>query len=301
MTTLIKLGKRCLPSWVKSRVKELLVPTDVRDRDYDLGMFILEQIEKFSMRQGGCPESLHAGELKDCILNPKCLSEMNAAHQHMQTVLMPHYERSLYEYYRQQQYLILLTFLSYAFRGPNCLASHIDPYLTASSKLPRMRILDYGAGLAYGLIHLLRTYPERVEAITIVDLDLIHTELVEFILSNLCSDVTVNVMRITNSEVIPNFGDRTFNLIYGKDIFEHVHNPELLLKAILSKAEPYCVGYFDINDHGEKYLQHVHPDLSHLSGIICDYSFVPNGKVSGLSEFVKSPYESGICAPNVVL
>ena len=288
MQKFIKLGRRLLPNWVKNQIKTFLVPNSVRDRDYDLGMFILEKMKNFSIRRAGRPESLQATRIKECIFHAKCLSEINEAHQYMQTALMPHYEQNLYEYYRQQQYLILLSFLSYAFRGPNNLASHIDPYNVASSKLPNMRILDYGAGLAFGLIHLLQTVPEKVESITIVDLDLIHTDLVEYILSDLSPEVDINIIRVTNSEMVPDFGDQTFNLLYGKDIFEHTHDPERLLRNILSKAEPSCIGYFDINDHGEKYLQHVHPELSHLSQIICEHSFVSNGKVSGLSEFVRT-------------
>jgi hypothetical protein len=201
---------------------------------------------------------------------------------------MPHYEHNLYKYYRQQQYLILLTFLSYAFQGPGSLGAYVQPYVNSSSKLSKLRILDYGAGLAFGPIHLLRTCPEKVESITIVDLDLIHTDIVEYILSGLCPDGAITVMRVYNPKTIPDFGNRTFNLIYGKDIFEHLHNPERLLRTILKKAEPSCIGYFDINDHGEKYLQHVNPQLSHLSQIIREYSFMPHGKVTGLSEFVKT-------------
>lgn len=287
MQQLIKHGKRLLPNWAKNQLKKILVPKAIRNRDYDLGVYILEKTRDFSRDRGGRPESLQTSRLKDCIFHAKCLTEMNEAHQYIQTALMPHYEQNLYAYYRQQ-YLILLTFLSYAFRGSDSLASHIQPYITASSKLPNMRILDYGAGLAFGLIHLLRTCPEKVESITIVDLDLIHTDLVEYILSGLCPDAVITIMRVTNPEIIPDFGDRTFNLIYGKDIFEHIHDPERLLRTILSKAEPSCIGYFDINDHGEKYLQHVHPQLSYLSQIICEYSFVPHGRVKGLSEFVKT-------------
>ena len=288
MKKLIEFGKRLLPNWVKNRVRIFLMPKSVRTRDYNLGIFILEKMEKFSIHRAGRSESLQVSVLKDCLFHQRCLSEINEVHQYLQTALMPHYEQNLYEYYRQQQYLILLTFLSYAFRKPNNLASHIDPYRAASLKLSNMRILDYGAGLAFGIIYLLQTVPEKVESVTIVDLDLIHTNLVEYIVSDLCPNVAINILRITNSEMVPDLGDQTFNFIYGKDIFEHIHNPEQLLRTILNKAEPSCIGYFDINDHGEKHLQHIHPELSHLSQVICEHSFVLNGKVSGLSEFVRS-------------
>jgi 2-polyprenyl-3-methyl-5-hydroxy-6-metoxy-1,4-benzoquinol methylase len=288
MQQFIKFGKRLLPDWVKNRVQRILVPRAIQDRDHDLGMFILEELKNFSSERGGRPESLQAGRLKECIFRGKCLREMNEAHQYLQTAIMPRYEQNLYEYYRQQQYLILLTFLSYAFLRPGSLAPHVEPYSIASSRLSKMRILDYGAGLAYGLIHLLRAVPEKIESITIVDLDLVHADFVEYILARLCRNVTVTIIRVTNSDAVPDLGSRTFNLIYGKDIFEHIHDPERLLRTILSKAEPSCIGYFDIRDHGEKHLQHVHPRLSHLSRIICEHSFVPHGKVSGLSEFVKT-------------
>lgn len=287
MKQLIMQGKRLLPNWVKNQLKKFLIPKEVRKTEYELGMYILEKTKDFSRDRGGRPESLQTGRVKDCIFHQKCLSEMNEAHQYLQTALMPHYEQNLYEYYRQQQYLILLTFLSYAFHGPGCLASQIQPYITASSKLPSMRILDYGAGLAFGLIHLMRTCPEKVESITIVDLDLVHTDLVEYILSDLCSDTDITVMRVTNPQTIVDFGDRTFNLIYGKDIFEHLHDPEHHLRAMLARAQASCLCYFDFSDHGAKYLQHVHPQLSHLNEILYEFSFRMDGNTGCLSEFVR--------------
>jgi hypothetical protein len=151
-----------------------------------------------------------------------------------------------------------------------------------------MRILDYGAGLPFGIIHLLRTCPEKIESITIVDMDLVHTEFAEFILSDLCPDTRINFIKVTDPAKVPDFQDRTFNIIYGKDIFEHLHHPERYLRAILDGAEDICYCYFDFTDHGERWLQHVNPDLSHLQTITRDYFFKAIGKIGNLSEFVRA-------------
>jgi hypothetical protein len=288
MEQLATHAKRLLPKWVKGLLRFFLVPKTIRQTERELGTFVLEKTRDFSMRRGGRPESLQSTIVRDCILHQKCLSEMSEAHQYLQTALMPHYEQDLYEYYRQQQYLILLVFLSYAFRGPGCLASHIEPYIAASSDLSSMRILDYGAGLAFGLIHLMRTCPGKVDSITIVDLDLIHTDLVEYILSDFRSDTEVTVMRVTKPETIPDFGNRTFNLIYGKDVFEHLTEPERHLRSMLARAEDSCHCYFDFNDHGATYLQHVHPQLSHLHEIVREFSFRSDGNTAGLSKFLRA-------------
>jgi 2-polyprenyl-3-methyl-5-hydroxy-6-metoxy-1,4-benzoquinol methylase len=283
--------RRLLPEWMKKQIRyyrNYLMLKQTQGFEYDLGMYILSKAKDFSRRRGGMPDALQASQLMDCILRQTCLTHINEAHQYLQTAFMPHYEQNLYEYYRQQQYLILLTFLSYAFRGSGCLFSHIQPFLTASAKLPTMRILDYGAGLPFGIIHLLRTCPEKIESITIVDMDLVHTEFAEFILSDLCPDTRINFIKVTDPAKVPDFQDRTFNIIYGKDIFEHLHHPERYLRAILDGAEDICYCYFDFTDHGERWLQHVNPDLSHLQTITRDYFFKAIGKIGNLSEFVRA-------------
>jgi len=287
-TGLLSRARRMLPEGPKALLRRFLVRKVAPYDEHELGVYVLQRAEEFCKGRGGHPEALQAVRLRKSILRQRHLEHTSEAHQYLQTAFMPDYEQSLFEYYQQQQFLMLLAFLGYPFRGPGCLCSHVDPFLVASSRLPGIRALDYGAGIPYGLIHLLRTCPEKIESITIVDLDLVHTELSEYILSQLAPDKEITFLRITDAESVPDLGGRAFNLIYGKDIFEHVHDPERLLRVMLDRAAPSCLAYFDIRDHGAKYLQHVHPQLSHLSRVVCERSFKSDGQVGGLSEFVRN-------------
>jgi len=292
MSEFLSRAKSLVPEQIKAPLRRLLDPQSREEPmsgyEHELGMFVLQQAEEFSASRGGRPEALHAECVRNAILHQKCLTQMNEASQFVQTAFMPDYERSLFDYYRLQQYLMLITFLSYPFRGAGCLRSHVSPFVVGASRLSCVRALDYGAGIPFGLIYLLQTCPNKVESITIVDLDLIHVELSEYILSRLSPRTELVVLRVIDAETVPDLGDLTFNLLYGKDIFEHVHDPGGLLRAILSNAAPSCIGYFDLRDHGAKYLQHVHPELSDLLQVIDEYSFAPTGVVAGLSGFART-------------
>lgn len=286
MTESKALLKKVIPAPIRQIIKFALLPKErgARVRHRELGMFILERAAAFSRDIGGRPEALSV--IQDFILNPKFLREMNETHQYLQTVFTTDYERNLYEYYVQQQYLILLSFLSYPFGSPG--AVDLTPFILGSKKLKKMRILDYGAGLAFGTIHLLRTCPDRVEAITMVDFDLVHTKLVEYIVSTNGGAKDFKIYKLRDAESVPAFDDRRFNFLYGKDIFEHLPNPERVLRTMLESAEESCICYFDFADHGQKYLQHVHPALSNLEKIMFDFSFTRTGYVGKMSEYTRN-------------
>jgi SAM-dependent methyltransferase len=282
------LLKRILPARLRSLVKYNLLPIPKKEREiaHGLGLYILDRARDFSHSIGGQAEALSA--IENLITHPKAefFKNMNESHQYLQTIFSPDYEHNLYNYYLQQQYLILLTFLSYPFRSTSNLS--LAPFMVCSKKLKKMRILDYGAGLAFGSIYLLQTNPESVDAITIVDLDLIHTKFVEFIISTCFPDKDLRVFKLCNTEEIPVLGERQFNFIWGKDIFEHIHQPESVLRAILERAEDTSICYFDFSNHGEKYLQHIHPELSYLEEILTEFSFTRTGYMyEAMSEFTR--------------
>jgi hypothetical protein len=287
MNPLLNYTKRYMPEVFKAPLRLLARRIGTTGYEHELGMYVLRESEKFSKIRDGRSEALRKDCILKSILKQDCIRQMNEAHQYLQTAFMANYEMNLFEYYRQQQYLILLTFLGYPFRGHGCLLSHVEPFRVASSKMPRINAIDYGAGIPFGIIHLLRTCPEKIDSITIVDLDLIHSEISEYIVSKLAPQKDITFLRITDTESIPDLSGRKYNLIYCKDIFEHVHEPERLLRAILCNSAPSCICYFDIRDHGVKHLQHVHPQLSHLSKVICEHSFEPKGEIGSLSEYVK--------------
>jgi hypothetical protein len=254
---------------------------DISARDLELGRFILETARQYSQAIGGRPDGFRECVV-DCIIHREKLKLFNEVHQHLQTIFTPKYEERLFEYYQSAQYLLLLSFLSYPFAG---LASHVDPFVIASTKLGSLDVLDYGAGIPYGIIHLLRTCPEKVRSLTVVDLDLVHTAFSEYVLKSMAPKVPLTYFKLRDPEQIPELGDQKFNLLYGKDIFEHLKKPEPVFRTMLASAASECLGFFDLRHHGERYLQHVTPDVTWLVGVASQYSFRRAGEVGGLSMF----------------
>lgn len=257
------------------------LPDGIPARDLELGRFILEAARQYSQAIGGRPDGFRESVV-DCIIHRDKLKLFNEVHQHLQTIFTPNYEEQLFDYYQGAQYLLLLSFLSYPFAG---LASHVDPFVVASTKLASLEVLDYGAGIPYGIIHLLRTFPQKVRSITVVDLDLVHTAFSEYVLKSMAPQVPVTYFKLREPDQIPELGAQKFNLLYGKDIFEHLKNPEPVFRAMLSSAAPECLGFFDLRHHGERYLQHVTPDVTWLANVASQYSFKRAGEVAGLAMF----------------
>ena len=271
---------------IKKRIRAFLFPKAQKDIEDTLGKFVLIEAESYSRNIGGISESINNKMVKDVILKQKNLQFLSEVSQYIQTAFMPHYEENLFDYYKQQQYLILLNLLSYPFWGAGSLISFIEPYNLASNSINELHILDYGAGIPYGLIYLLKSNPKKIKSITLVDLDLIHTEFVEYILSRLWPTGNIDFIKVRDTDSLPNFGTRRFNFIFGKDVFEHLKEPDRHIRMILENAEKFCYCYLDFNDHGEKYLQHVYPQLLPLHSILEEYSFKYVKRVGKMSEFV---------------
>jgi len=259
------------------------LPQGISARDLELGRFILEAARQYSRAIGGRPDGFRESVV-DCIIHRDKLRLFNEVHQHLQTIFTPNYEERLFDYYQSAQYLLLLSFLSYPFAG---LAPHVDPFVAAATRLGSLDVLDYGAGIPYGVIHLLRTCRSKVRSLTLVDLDLVHTSFSEHVLKSLAPEIPLTYFKLRAPDEIPDFGERKFNLLYGKDIFEHLKKPDLVFHAMLSNAASECVGFFDLRHHGERYLQHVSPDVTWLAEIAQQYAFERAGDVAGLSMFCK--------------
>jgi hypothetical protein len=126
----------------------------------------------------------------------------------------------------------------------------------------------------------------------VVDLDLVHTAFSEYVLKSMAPEVPLTYLKLRDPDAIPHFGAQKFNLVYGKDIFEHLKKPELVFRAMLTSAAPECVGFFDLRHHGARYLQHVTPDVTWLAGLAKQHSFERAGEVAGLSMFCNFPQNS---------
>lgn len=280
----VSTAKRLVPASIRRAIKG--APPE-GGLEADLGTFVLAEAEALARQTGGDPSALSRPVVVETLRNRTAIKRASEAQQFLMTAFQPHYEQNLFPYYQQQQFPMLLAFLSYPFRGPGGLNAQILPYEAAADALPELDILDYGAGVPYGLIHLLRTRPERVRSVTLVDLDLIHTRLTESIVRGFIGD-RLTMIRNTDPNALPDFKSRTFNFCFGKDIFEHLTDPSTHLAHILASAAPNAICYFDFTDHGEKYLQHVSPHLSPLNALVEERGFAPLGMLAAMTGYRRS-------------
>lgn len=234
------------------------------------------------------PTAVDQSSFQCCLIDKKLLKHFSEGVQFLQSAIMPDFEENLFDFYRQQQFLLLRNFLSYPYRGVGCLDSQVRPYLSGAEKIDGPpSILDYGAGLPYGLIHVARTNPKKIASVTIVDLDLALTYVVEFILERLLPDSDIEFVRVTDGNSVPNFHRKSFNFHYGKDVFEHLSDPEAVLRNMLSHAADQTCCFFDFNDHGARYLQHLTPNLVPLKEFVSAQGFADHGTLPRMSCFVR--------------
>jgi hypothetical protein len=126
-----------------------------------------------------------------------------------------------------------------------------------------------------------------VSSITLIDFKLIHVDFVEFVIRTLAPNMQLTIHRLEDSETFPALGKEEYNVLYGKDIFEHLFAPEARVKKMLESAQRQCRCYFDFADHGERVGQHVTPNITYLTEVVESYEFVRNGTVGKLTEFIR--------------
>lgn len=250
-----------------------------------LGEFLLASAAELAELQGGDVSAFARPAVREALRDKRALKLVGEAHQFMQTGFERDYECNLFSYYQQQQYLLLLVFLSYPFRGARCLGPYTEPYHAAADQISGpLDVLEYGAGIPFGAIDLIRTRPGKIRSVTVVDLDLIHTRLSEHVLTELLGRRAVRFVRTTDADAIPALRG-PFNFCFGKDVFEHLNDPRSHVCNILAATAADAVCYFDLNDHGERYLQHVTPTLSPLVRILDLQGFRRLPAIRGMSGF----------------
>jgi hypothetical protein len=272
-----------IPPFLYKLGKYVYARSHSQKTDTVMGKLVLNWVTEFS-------ESIYAKpEAFECRLSKLIQTGDNSCsilYGDLLDAFMPNYERDLFQYYTYQQYFSLFRFLQYPFLNPE-LNEYVLPYKKGISTVNEARILEYGCGIPYGLIECLLTQPQRIKSIDLIDLDLIHMDFTEFVIRKISPDVPLNIYRLRNTETFPELND-SYNLFYGKDIFEHLHNPaEKLIKLMIHRAEP-CVCYFDFRDRGEKIYQHVTKDISCLDKVMEDLGFKAMSKIYGITEFIKS-------------
>jgi len=186
--------------------------------------------------------------------------------------------------YKYQEFLIFYRFLSYPFWDD--LYSYILPYEKALAINNCCDILDYGSGIPYGLIYALYNGTHSIKSISLIDLDLVHVDFVEYLIRKMAPEVKLKIYRLNDSEIFPEL-EGTYNLFFGQDIFEHLRDPLKNLQNLMKYSQPDAVCYFDFNDHGEKIYQHISPNISFLTEEMEKLGFQRKGKISSMTEFVK--------------
>lgn len=197
---------------------------------------------------------------------------------------MPDYEKDLYHYYKNQEYLIFYRFLSYPFSGN--LNSYIVPYKNALARFETNDILDYGSGIPYGLIYSLLRMKKSIQSITLIDLDLIHLEFAQFVINKIAPEIRLNIYKITDTETFPEIEGK-YNFFFGQDIFEHLSDPLKNLKELIKHSKERAVCYFEFDDHGEKKYQHITPNVKFLADEMIKLGYRSGEKLFGLTEFVR--------------
>jgi hypothetical protein len=278
--TLKKIIYEITPPWLLKLGKRVLTGAPLPKIRSDTGQLFLKYAREFSATVGGKPEAfdrsldglIGAGDSR-CVA--VCADLLDA--------FMPGYERNLFQYYIYQQYYILFRFLQYPFLYP--LAVYTASYQKGLSLLDEAHVLDYGCGVPYGLIMTLLSEPQRrIKSVTLVDLDLIHMDFAEFVIRKIAPDMPLDIYRLRDTEVFPGLKG-PYNFFFGKDIFEHLLDPEEKLRRLMSYSADASVCYFDFGDKGPVIYQHITPDLRYLAQVMERLGFQASGQLSSLTEF----------------
>jgi len=250
--------------------------------DYDFANFILDSAIEYSKHIDGDVGSFDR-RLKKLIVNSE--DDCNSIIQDILTAFMPNYEKHLYQYYKNQEYLIFYRFLSYPFQGG--MSHYFIPYEKGLERFQSNDIIDYGAGIPYGLIFSLLNKKNSINSITLIDLDLIHIDFVQFLITKIAPNIKLNIYRLKDTDSFPEIEGK-YNFFYGKDIFEHLSNPLENLKKLMNYSKQGAICYFDFQDHGEKIYQHITPDIGFLSEEMIKMGFQSGTTTAGLSEFIRN-------------
>lgn len=272
-----KLIRKVLPSFVISYIQRRREKIDL-----EFANFILNSAIEYSKHIGGDSTSFDKN-LKNLIIKPK--NNCNSIIQDVLIAFMPDFERNLFQFYKNQEYLIFYRFLTYPFQIN--MNKYLIPYCLPLEKISVYDVIDYGAGIPYGIIYSLRKKNHKINSITLIDLDLIHVEFVEFLIKKIDPNVKLNIIKVTDTNNFPLLEGK-FNFFFGKDVFEHLSDPLKNLKELMNYSKPDAVCYFDFRDYGEKIYQHITPNVDFLSDEMIKMGFKKGKDIYGMTEFTRN-------------
>jgi len=178
-------------------------------------------------------------------------------------------------YYAFGQAIFVARYLQYPLTNPTYLDVIPQPYGFAYDNLEKIRYCELGPGIPHGLFFQAfthgETFADKIESIEIFDYPLIYR------------DITENLLRgiFPNAEIVLQDGHPTNpptpttkpNFIVGKDVFEHVHNPDQVLARLLENMAVNAIVAVDIINRSPEDYQHVALELSHLEELIIKRGF----------------------------
>jgi 2-polyprenyl-3-methyl-5-hydroxy-6-metoxy-1,4-benzoquinol methylase len=275
-------NKQLIKSLIPPTVRHYLYSKIVRNKNQtEFANYILNSAIEYSKNINGDAGSFDR-RLKHLILNS--YNDCPVLIQDVLTAFMPNYEKNLYQFYKNQEYLIFYRFLCYPFRSD--MSCYFSPYEKALARFQSNDILDYGAGIPYGLIYSLLNNRKSINSITLIDLDLIHLDFVQFLINKIAPDIKLDIYRLKDTESFPKMEGK-YNFFFGKDIFEHLRNPLNNLKELITYSKPDTICYFDFQNKGKKENQHLSPNIDFLTDEMIKMGFKRGTMSYGLSEFIR--------------
>ncbi len=198
----------------------------------------------------------------------------------------PDFTDRLDEYYKNQELQLTMTFLAYA-ASPSVLAdNYIEPYRLMRERVPRARVLEVGAGLPHGFLNLLwEAGPTWCESLTVVELDAIYTRFTAWACRTHDLPFHHILAHAGRPPAIPR--DRPFDLVFAKDVFEHLDDPRRTLHDILAAAARRSMLALDLDDKGAVEYQHISPDLDALKDDVTRAGFQLLARTGHMSVFAR--------------
>jgi hypothetical protein len=262
--------------------KRILKPAEFQDYSAR-GTLLMNYAREVCSQIGG------NSEVFDARIAKRITEQDRRGNEELQDLLeafLSDYEGHLFEYYSYQQFFMLLIFLQYPFHE-GWLWNYHEPYRRGAAQLAEMHVLEYGCGIPYGLIDCLLVQPGKVKSVSLIDLDLVHVNFAEFVIRKIAPEVSLQIYRLRHTEVFPELLG-CHNFCFGKDIFEHLRDPEGNLRKLLATSSEESVCYFDFSHHGLKVHQHISPDIAFLNQVMVEHGFKAGERIGSCTEFTRA-------------
>jgi hypothetical protein len=196
----------------------------------------------------------------------------------------PDYRDRLPAYYDSLALLNTLRFVDYAGDEAFVVEHYLKPYEAAASRLGTLSVLEVGVGIPHGLIRLQLTRPGVIRRAALNDIDATYTRFACWF----CERESIPVDWIpATAGLASDLPEGRFNFVLAKDVFEHLHDPELMLRRIIAAAEPEAVLALDLEDKGDRIYQHVSPQLAPLRAILAEGGWQAIGKTGVTTLFAR--------------